>query len=112
MPDWISNIDPASVEAIASTIAGVIVAVGAAIGRIRRAVVKACKKAVGRGGPLVAVAVLTIGLQGCAAVGIAGGVITTGVGAYCAGVSDAAKDVVRDTVTAGEKIIACEGDND
>jgi len=108
MPDWIKNIDPASVEAIATAVASIVVAVGAAIGRVRRAIGKAIRKARGRAGPPAAVLLLAVGLSGCGAVGIAGGVIATGVSAYCAGVSDAGKDIVRDTVTAGQKILACE----
>ena len=108
MPDWISNIDLASVEAITTTVALTVAAIGAGIGKVRRAIAQIWHRARGRAGPLAAVVVLAVSLSGCAAVGIAGGIIATGAGAYCAGVSNAAKHAVRDTVTAGRQIIACE----
>lgn len=112
MEDLLSAITPETIEGIGGTIAGAIVAIGAAIGRIRRAVVTACKRAAGRGGPLAAVLLLAFSVSGCGALAVAGGVIATSAGAYCAGVSDAAKHVVRDTITAGQKVIACEEGGD
>ena len=53
-------LDPETIAGIAATIAGAIVAIGAAIGRVRRAVVKAIKKASGKGGgtPPAAIALI------------------------------------------------------
>jgi len=121
MPDWIKAIDPASIEAIATAIATIVVAVGAAIGRVRRAVAEATRKARGkvkqaarrgRGTGVVLVLVLPL-LGGCSAAPAFGtALLGATVSAYCAGVSDAGKDVVRDTVTAGQKILACENEDD
>ncbi|MCR9254690.1 MAG: hypothetical protein NXI16_01170 [Alphaproteobacteria bacterium] len=59
---------------------------------------------------IIAVLAIAGALSGCAAVGVAGGIVTTGIAAYCAGTSDAAKEAARDLFTAGQKIIACESD--
>lgn len=56
---------------------------------------------------IIIAAVLAIGLSACAleTVVIGLGVATT---AYCAGISNAGKEAIRDAVTAGKKVIACE----
>lgn len=52
-------------------------------------------------------AVLAAGLSACALETVVVG-LGIGVSAYCAGISQAGKEVVRDTLTAGQKVIACE----
>lgn len=51
-------------------------------------------------------AALSLTLSGCLATIGAG--IAIGTTMYCAGVSEAGKEVIRDVATAGKKIIACE----
>lgn len=57
--------------------------------------------------PVFLAAVLAAGLSACALETVVVG-LGMGVTAYCAGISKAGKEAIRDTVTAGEKIIACE----
>jgi len=56
--------------------------------------------------PIIA-AVLVASLSGCALETVVIG-LSVATTAYCAGISNAGKEAIRDTVTAGKKIIACE----
>lgn len=56
------------------------------------------------------VTIFSFGLSGCVLETIAvGGLVVSSVTAtYCGTISDAGKEAVRDLVTAGKKVIACE----
>lgn len=52
-------------------------------------------------------AALALGLSGCV-LEIATTGLVVGTAAYCAGVSDAGKQAIRDIATAGQQLIACK----
>lgn len=52
-------------------------------------------------------AALALGLSGCV-LEIATTGFVVGTAAYCAGVSEVGKQAIRDVVTAGKQVIACE----
>lgn len=47
-------------------------------------------------------------LGGCAAVPVLGAAAAFGVGAYCMGVHDTGKAYLRDRLTGGVQVLACE----
>ena len=72
VPDILSVITPETIEGVGGAVAGVIVAVGAAVGRIRRAVITACKRAAGRGGGSAGAVLAALVLAGCGLTGTGG----------------------------------------
>lgn len=57
---------------------------------------------------VLSIAVIAIALTSCTALPIVGGVIVAGTGIYCNYTTENAKEVVRDKVTRGEKVLACD----
>jgi len=114
--DALAGVTPETIEGAAGTAAAVIIAIGAAVGRIRRAVVEACKRAARRGGGGTASTVLAaLVLSGCGAIptavvgvlGVAGGAAVEGLKLYCVSTSEDARQDVRAAVTGGTKLFAC-----
>ena len=58
---------------------------------------------------IVLACVACMALSGCVGtIAAVGGVVGIAATAYCAGVSDAGRQVVQNAVTAGQKVIACD----